>query len=694
MDERMIAYLDKALALEERGGSEEAILLCGKILEAFPECAEFILTEKAKLEFRNRKEKEALQDFIRAYSIHHNDEIYDLILEAYVLPKQEELWRQYQKNASLLQPYSFYKNDFDTDALDVYVLWMEQSCVYAVNMSEKKFFSVPRLEHPEQDRQEMPFMMINCLWQEDIFYYKEKTKTDQPFMDKENPFFLVYDRNYWMLFAQEANIEALISDKVKRMVLLIGEHSFLEYFNHKTAFFPKMSVNGGNSFSYEDLLKSVGQKKIQEAEACKQANEDYYQHHDLDVVRNIRSGRPRILFWTSRFTTALKYHTRDCMQAARRMGCETELLIEPDGIHRITELAYQSCIREFRPDMVFNIDHFRFEYEDIPKELVWTIWVQDPLHLIMDRKTPAKLLPKDLVMIHCISWKEFDAVGYAQECLIDAPIPANHFIYHPYELSAEEWQQYACDICLICHASDMQSHMEGILKRVPQRAWEMVYAVYQGYQSYVYETGNVFYDKETLIQYVQGAMFQHFGIIITEEILNTMVDDIWMNFNQRVYRQALADWLIDAGYTNLKLWGEGWQENEKYKAYAMGPAQNGETLSKICQASKIVLGNNVMTTAAARAWETMLSGGFYLSNYIPPEQDAVDIRKIMDLETEVAVFYNREDLLRKVDYYLNHEEERQRMIAIGRKAALERMTYDVMMERVIAEAGERLAAAD
>ena len=122
----------------------------------------------------------------------------------------------------------------------------------------------------------------------------------------------------------------------------------------------------------------------------------------------------------------------------------------------------------------------------------------------------------------------------------------------------------------------------------------------------------------------------------------------------------------------------------------MGSAENGETLSKIYQASKIVVGNNIVTTAAARAWETMLSGGFYISNYIPEEEDAVDIRKIIEVGKDVVMFYNREDLIEKLHYYLEHDEERKKMAERGRKAALDKMTYDVLMKRVLEEVAKRL----
>ena len=165
---------------------------------------------------------------------------------------------------------------------------------------------------------------------------------------------------------------------------------------------------------------------------------------------------------------------------------------------------------------------------------------------------------------------------------------------------------------------------------------------------------------------------------------------MYLWFNQAVYRQALADWLIDAGYKNIKLWGKDWLRNEKYKQYAMGIAENGETLSKIYQASKIVVGNNIGTTGAARVWESMLSGAFYMSNYIPPEEDAVDIRKILKVNEELVMFYDKTDFLNKVEYYLTHEKERQKMIEIGRKVALKKMTFECLMEKVVKEIPTRI----
>lgn len=689
MDQMVINYLEKALELEEKGYIDEAVLLCDKMKEAFPNDTEIILTEKAKLEFRNQRYKDALIDFIQAYTITQNGDIYDLVLATYLEPNLAELKERYQHNLELLRKYPFYKNDFDSEQLDIFVLWMDEQVLYAVDTSQKRFWAFPYIAHSGQEQQEISVMLLNGLWVSELLYFKNKTKKSEPFLDQEIPFYLVYDRIGWMLFAQAADLEFLLADEIKRTVILAGENSFSAYFEDSMAIHPTKVFDKGIRGHYIQLLDSIRcQKDRCFAEYLKE-NNAYYKKNRYEIIQNIQRGKPRILFWTSRFTTILQYHIRDCLQAAQRMGCQTELLMESDGVHAVYALTYQKYIHEFKPDMIFNVDHFRFEY-DIPDSLVWVVWIQDPLPFIMDKKTPARLTDRDLVLSHYISWKEFDEVAYNKKYLIEAPIPANASVYRQYELSFDELEQYACDICMVCHASDVDGHIDTILQRIPQNRREMVRSIYKGYQNYVYETGNVFYDKEIFAQYIQGAVQQHYSIVLKEKLLKAIVYDMWINFNQRVYRQALADWILDAGYVSVKLWGSGWQENAKYKDYAMGAAQNGKALSKIYQASKIVIGNNIMTTGAARAWETMLSGGFYLSNYIPPEYDAVDIRKIVQEGKEVAMFFDKEDLLHKIDYFLHHEKERQKMIQIGKKAALERMTFDRLMQKTVKEAGNRM----
>lgn len=281
-------------------------------------------------------------------------------------------------------------------------------------------------------------------------------------------------------------------------------------------------------------------------------------------------------------------------------------------------------------------------------------------------------------------------MGYGEHNLMFAPVVANADIYKPYELTEEEQREYGCDICMVCHAADVDAYIRQVRQRFPEKG-KAVAGLYMNFQEDVYERELMLFNTKEAEQYIRRKNKEQFQKILTEAEISLLAEDLVPWFSTRVYRQVLADWLIDAGFTNLKLWGNGWKDSPKYEKYAMGPAENGETLSKINQAAKIVLGNNCAVTAVARVWETMLSGGFYLGNYVPPEDDYTDIRRILTVGEEMVMFDGRKDLLSKVRHYLAHEDERQEMIRRGRKAALERMTYDQLMKRLLEKLAERVA---
>lgn len=73
-----------------------------------------------------------------------------------------------------------------------------------------------------------------------------------------------------------------------------------------------------------------------------------------------------------------------------------------------------------------------------------------------------------------------------------------------------------------------------------------------------------------------------------------------------------------------------------------------------------------------------------MSNHIPSEYDVCDIREIIKTD-DLVMFYDQKDLIDKLHFYLGHEEERQRMAAMGRRAALEKMTFKKLMERLMDE---------
>lgn len=692
MKEILGRYLDKILEFEEQGYLKEALELSEKLQETFSEneeALELIFLERGKLEFRAQADREALLDFIYAYEVLGNEEIYQLIMEAYFVPNQENFKTNYQNNRKLLKGYPHYRIRQDIEEPQIFPLWQDDEQLIYVDAEKREFRLCVRNRHEITSKPDTEILLVNEMWMDEIIAAEKACRKSLTLLDLDISFYMAYDEEYWMLFCQLYELSELIEKK--RCVFLVDEWGCRKWFGESQTLMPQIVKYNGYEKKYEDILKSIVEIRKTAHEKNVSEIQRYYSGAKEEIRKRIREKKPRILFETCRFTTILQYHARDCREAAKSLGCETELLIEKDGIHAISEIEMCKVLADFKPDMIFCIDHFRFEWSDlIPKEIIYVTWTQDPMPLVMDKKSPEKLGDNDFILNHFITWNEFFDIGYDRSRMMDAPIPANSNIYKPYVLTEEEKQAYACDICFVCHASDVDGYILKEQSKYPKELQEILCAIYKGYQSYVYETGNLFYSKEVFAEYIKGACMQYYNITLKEEILQSIAADMYLWFNQRVFRQALVDWILDAGYTNIKLWGNGWSDNEKYREYAMGPAENGETLSKIYQASKIVIGNNVQTTAAARAWESMLSGAFYMSNYIPPQADVTDIRKIINVDEDVVMFRTREDLIQKIHYYLEHEDQRQEMIERGRKAALEKMTFESLMERTLRTIGKRL----
>jgi hypothetical protein len=348
-----------------------------------------------------------------------------------------------------------------------------------------------------------------------------------------------------------------------------------------------------------------------------------------------------------------------------------------------------------KPDIIFTVDYFRPETLEI-NGLYHVCWIQDPLPHLLDAEKIAKLTSYDLSMSLMLNWNNLEDL-YKGENFMLGLVPANEDIYKLYEISPEEYKKYECAVCLVCHDSDYMGNLDRCFSNSDEKLAEASKKIALRYYSHVLKDKPLFSEEA----------FYHFCFPLAKQILKNLDELQVQKFSKYwaeqmlwlrapMYRNALVTWLLEAGVTNIKLWGDGWL-NTEFKQYAMGPAENGEKLAKILQCSKINLGNNSFFTSPGRVFETMLSGGFYLSNYIPEADDPYPISKVFIEDEELVFFRNKDDLIKKVKFYLENGEKRQRMTEIGRQACLEKMTYKALMrnmtEKLSEMAAKNLAAA-
>lgn len=684
MNEQLNDYINRAFDYEECGKIEEAIQICEKCLKKFPDYQNEIELEIAKMSFRNGRKEHAFLQFLTLYLKTQDETLCDFILDAYYFSRKDEWDRNYQENCKRLENYAHYYGKRELPEISCYPLWVGERNIWYFDAKARAFRKEERCLAELSEPLDTAWLGENLLWLEDIYYLEQKTRMRNPFLDMENPLMLIYDKDQWELFLQLHNIEELIV--FDRIVFYTDIQGLEESIFTDGICVPKMFL-GKEWDKYSAVLEGFHNKYLQKKEEYTRRAVTYYKINKEKVAQNILQGKPKILFITSLFTTALQYHTRDCSEAVRDMGLEAEIVIEKNRLCRLdASVLTMKKIVTFQPDIIFFIDHFRFEYQSFMRGLdsiVWICWAQDPLDLFLSNDTALKLKERDIVVSEFYSWKKFLNVKYNKERLIYYPLVASHKIYHSYTLSEKEKENYKSDICLICHKIPAEEYAEAFAGNFQGKTRNFIRDLYLSYIEYVRRTDHLFMKEEDYELYICEYIGAKLNCDVSPDEIAIIVDDMSKHFKCLLYREQIADWLIDAGYTNLKFWGNGWEKTEKYRPYAMGAAENGEVMSKILQTSKIVIGNNAYLTGPSRVAETLLSGAFYLGNEIPPELDVSDIRYYLKEGEDVIFWKNKEDLLSKIKFYLDHEEERQNMAAAGQKKALKMLTYQKFMENIL-----------
>lgn len=111
-----------------------------------------------------------------------------------------------------------------------------------------------------------------------------------------------------------------------------------------------------------------------------------------------------------------------------------------------------------------------------------------------------------------------------------------------------------------------------------------------------------------------------------------------------------------------------------------GPADYYDMAPYVFKSAKINLNislRSIKSGIPLRAFEIMGSGGFLLTNY------QADFEDCYTAGEDYVYFESKEDLLAKIDYYLNHEEERAAIAESGFRKTSAEHTYEKRIQEMI-----------
>lgn len=146
------------------------------------------------------------------------------------------------------------------------------------------------------------------------------------------------------------------------------------------------------------------------------------------------------------------------------------------------------------------------------------------------------------------------------------------------------------------------------------------------------------------------------------------------------YRQAFFRQLADY---EVKFWGPPpptWMFDPDIRPMYQGEYAAYETKAKAFRAADIVLNNlkpEEVCGLNARAFETCGIGGFQMIDWNP------GLPHLFEPGEEVVTFRSMDELKSKIDYYLDHEDERREIAEAGRRRAQSEHTYRHRLETLL-----------
>jgi hypothetical protein len=166
--------------------------------------------------------------------------------------------------------------------------------------------------------------------------------------------------------------------------------------------------------------------------------------------------------------------------------------------------------------------------------------------------------------------------------------------------------------------------------------------------------------------------------------------------NEKIYKPLNLKKEYDVGFVGASYGVRGeyikYLENHGINVYAKGNGwENGfatdDEMIEIFNKSKIVLGfstvgkNDNINILKGRDFEVPLTGSFYITGYHE------ELKEYFDLGKDIETYTSKEDLLKKVKYYLENEKEREFIAKTGYEKCINNYTAKESYEKVFGYLG-------
>jgi len=385
---------------------------------------------------------------------------------------------------------------------------------------------------------------------------------------------------------------------------------------------------------------------------------------------------------------------RDCIASMKCAKINSELFISNDEfsfMRGINQYEFIHFLNRFRPDIMITPNRFRWQFQNIPPQLVFFCWLQDSHAILFDRESVKKMTNLDFILGHFL-YEAIVHVGYKLNRYIYFPVLSNQYVYKKYDLSNEEMNDYSTDVCIVANTGNSFESLKNNYStindyRIPPGKLK---AIYDDIYKKIFD--DVYFERKHYVAEpeVKKLFIEHFTKNCFPLDTSKYAHLFWEYIVSFIYKDVHLLWIHEKGY-DMKIWGSVWHNHPILNKYAKGEIKSREMMSKVLNASKISI-NLGMTNFHPRVLEAILSNCLALT-YDPPPADrqfCADMKSCLKPDEEFVLYENKNDLYRKIDYYLSNEEQRQKVIRKGKEKVLGTMTYEANAWKMLEELADKI----
>ena len=348
----------------------------------------------------------------------------------------------------------------------------------------------------------------------------------------------------------------------------------------------------------------------------------------LDVLGPTPSRKPRVVLLTSRFTTVLQYSTRDVARALEGLGWETRVFIEPTPWHATSDRALKRLLIDFKPDLVFSIDHLRRENPNLyPDELSYVCWIQDDLPNLTCAIAGRSIGRRDFVLC---------ADELAFNLRYDYPLRQNIYV-HKFTRVPDRpasWNSDGDDLAFVSNTSrlprDIADEATASL-RVAEDVRKLFRAACDRMIA-TYDAGGAFHAFLQVRRLLESLESEMNIPIESRDNREQLILFLFNHLNNALYRQQTLRWIADAADSlglKLALYGNGWDAHPDFARFARGPVGYGEELERLTRATKINFQILPYSCLHQRLLDGLVAGGFFLIRSHPLDISNVRLSRLV-----------------------------------------------------------------